>query len=139
MGLSHLEKHVAEEINSKRPVLLLVSGSSCWTQKYLDRFPRKAQRTLVPAGMVCVPTLHDTALLRSLHLPLVCSQGSGWDSSHSRLSVHVWSLRQRQVILAFIYSQWRVIGTLEFFLMKLLHTLYVLRTEHHASQRKTLS
>lgn len=77
MGLSHLEKHVAEEINSKRPVLLLVSGSPCWTQKYWDRFPREAQGTLVPAGVVCVPTLRDAALLRSLRLPLVCSQVLG--------------------------------------------------------------
>lgn len=76
-GLSHLEKLVEEEINSKRPDRLLVSGSPYWTQKYWDRFPREAQGTLVPAGVVCAPTLYDIALLRSLHLPLCAARFVG--------------------------------------------------------------
>lgn len=51
-GLSHLEKTVEEEINSKSPDLLLVSGSLYRTQKYWDRFPREAQGSLVPAGLL---------------------------------------------------------------------------------------
>jgi len=62
-GLSHLEKLVEEEINSKRPDLLLVSGSPRWRQKYWDRFPKEAQGMLVPAAAISALTLYDIALL----------------------------------------------------------------------------
>lgn len=87
-GLSHLEKLVEAEINSKRPDLLSVSGSLYWTQKYWDRFPKEAQGMLVPPGVVCVPTLCDRAVMEPAPASAF-SQVCGWDSSHSRLGVHM--------------------------------------------------
>ena len=80
-----------EEINSKRPDLLSVSGSPYWTQKYWDRFLREAQGTLVPAGVVCAPTPYNSSVMEPAPAS-VCSQVCGWDSSHSSVGVHMFSL-----------------------------------------------
>lgn len=46
---------------------------------------------LVPPGVVCVPTLSDRAVMEPAPAS-ACSQVCGWDSSHSRLGVHMVSL-----------------------------------------------